>query len=104
MLRIIDTTTEMIENDEIPLDLETIVIKSNSVLQVSLSDWEKAGLRIGVSIEGFGSGYFNEEAYSDKEFALKEYKQVLSEVQKGNYSIELYGQNKLKLLLKNSNS
>jgi hypothetical protein len=64
-----------------------------------LTDWEKAGLRISVSVNGIGNGYFNEQPYSDRETALKKFQQVLAQVQNGNYSLELYENNKLKLIL-----
>jgi hypothetical protein len=103
MLRVIDQSKEIIgERVKIPLNLEKIVIKSNSPISLDLIDWEKGGLRIGVILEGFGSGFFNEKPYADREIALREYKHVLEQVQKGNYSLELYGYNKLKLLLTDS--
>ena len=103
MLKVVDSSKEMIERGtEVPLNLEKIVIKADSPIVISLIDWEKAGLRIGVSVKGLGNGRFNEEPYSDRETALREYQHVLAQVQNGNYSLELYGNNKLKLLLTDS--
>jgi hypothetical protein len=103
MLQVTDRSKEIIgERVKIPQNLEKIVIKANSPISLDLIDWENAGLRIGVVLEGFGSGFFNEKPYADREIALREYKHVLEQVQKGNYSLELYGHNELKLSLTDS--
>ena len=103
MIRVTDRSKEMIEQGtEVPLDLEKIVIKADSPISLDLIDWEKAGLRIGVSVEGIGNGYFNEQPYTDRETALRDYQHVLAQVQNGHYSLELYGKNKLKLVLTDS--
>lgn len=95
----LDRGKELERAAEIPLNLEKIVLKVDYLVKINLVDWMKNGLRIGVSVEGLGQGYFNEEPYSDKEFALKEYQNVVAQVQKGNYFLEFYGDRKLKLLL-----
>ena len=103
MLQVVDSSKELIKSGtEVPLTLEKIVIKTDSPINLDLIDWEKAGLRIGVSIDGLGQGYFNEQPYSDRKTALREYQHVLAQVQNGNYSLELYGKNKLKLSLTDS--
>ena len=103
MMQVVDSSKELIKpGTEVPLTLEKIVIKTDSPINLDLIDWEKAGLRIGVSIAGLGQGYFNEQPYSDRETALREYQHVLAQVQNGNYSLELYGKNKLKLSLTDS--
>lgn len=103
MLQVVDTSKEMIKNGtEVPLDLEKIVIKANSPIILDLIHWENAGLRIGVSVEGLGHGYFNNQPYTDRETALREYQDVLTQVQNGNYTLELYSKGELKLSLTDS--
>ena len=103
MIRVTDRVKEMIEPGiEVPLNLGKLIIKTDSPISLDLIDWKKRGLRIGVSVKGIGGGYFNKQPYSDRETALREYQHVLAQVQNGNYSLELYGNNKLKLLLTDS--
>lgn len=98
-----DSTTEIIEEvTDVPLDLDKIVIKADSPINLTLANWEKGGLRIRVYISGLGGGDFNEKPYPDRETALREYRHVLEQVQKGNYSLELYGKEYLKLVLTDS--
>jgi len=98
-----DQSKEVIEDGtEVPLDLGKIVIKAGSSISLDLIDWEKAGLRIGVSVEGLGDGNFNDRPYSDRETAMREYLHVLTQVQNGNYILELHENDELKLLLTDS--
>ena len=98
-----DSSKEIIERGpEIPLNLEKIIAKTNFQIDLNLIDWKKAGLRTSISVEGLGYGYFNEQPYSTRETALREYRHVLTQVQEGNYSLELYKKNKLKLSLTKS--
>jgi len=102
-MQVIDVSKETIESGtEVPLNLEKIVIKANSPISLNLIDWEKAGLRIGVSVAGLGHGFFNEQPYSDRETALREYQNVLTQVQNGNYRLELYSEGELTLSLTDS--
>ena len=99
-IQVVDRSRKMIESGiEVPLDLGKIVIKADSPISLDLIDWVYAGLRIGISVEGLGHGYFNDQPYVDRETALREYQNVLTKVQNGNYTLELYSKGKLRLLL-----
>lgn len=100
MLQVIDSSKRIIKSEkEIPLDLEKIVLKTDSSIRIDLIEWENAGLRITISVDGLGGGYFNEIPYTNEKIALKKYLNVLKQVKAGNYSLKLYKNNKLKLLL-----
>lgn len=102
-IRVSDMATEIIESkDDIPINLEKVVIKVPPKINLNLVDWGKNGLRIGVEIEGLGQDVFNEQPYSDKETAIKEYQHILEQINKGNYSIELLSRERLKLILTDS--
>ncbi|MBN1377040.1 hypothetical protein JW949_01760 [Candidatus Woesearchaeota archaeon] len=83
----------------IQFNLEKIIVKTKPFLTLSLDEWEKAGLRINISLEGFGHSYFNEKPYKNIPEAVDEFRDVLEKVEKGDYSLEIGGYNNLKLLI-----
>jgi hypothetical protein len=96
----IDRTIRVLKRDlSFPISLDKLMLKTNPKIEVSLDDWEKAGLRVGIRINGFGWGYFNEEPYKSDEIALKDYNKILVAIERGKYSIELFARGRLKLIL-----
>ncbi len=89
-----------IKQDELKLSLEKIIIKSDSSIQLRLDEWEKAGLRITILVEGFGFSYFNEIPYKSKENALTAYNCLIESIKQGHYSLEINGNNEIKIDLK----
>ncbi len=96
-MQVTDSTIEMIKEREISLNLERIIVVSKPVMKIELNHWEKAGLRINISVEGIGYGYFNDIPYKDRKTALREYKSLLTNLSSGNYVLELHGNGKIKL-------
>lgn len=88
-----------ISGANIPLNPEKLVFLAYSPLKIDLNDWEKGGLKITIQVEGLGHGYYNDEPYSDKETALREYDRILAQVQSGNYRLEVHDKHELKLVL-----
>lgn len=98
-LTTVDLSNEIIKRDELPLTLDSVVLKLRTPVVLDLIDWEEAGLRIVVSVEGLGDGYYNEVPYADRATALAQYAQVLDKVRAGQYSLELHEKGVLKLNL-----
>lgn len=100
---VVDASLEILETGKKILPkLERILIKEQlPPIEINLINWENAGLRIGIKMEGFGEGHYNEKPYLDREIASREFNYVLREVQNGNYQIKLLGHNKIELVLNN---
>jgi len=100
MITVTDLSKEIIKDDEFPLTLDNVILKLETpAIALNLVDWEKGGLRIGISVEGLGHGYFNEVPYTDKAVALAQYAHVMEKVMAGQYSLEIHENSVLKLNL-----
>lgn len=95
-----DSANEFIQGTDLKLNLENIAINAEVPIKIFLADWKHGGLKIAFSIEGFGKSYYNDVPYDSRENAIIAYKSLTENIQKGNYSIEINGYNKMKLNLR----
>ena len=95
-----DSTKGCTRRDKVDLANVVLRLDPDSKIELSLDEWIKKGWRIEVSVSGLGSGFYNDEPYPNKEVALQRYEEVLEKVRNKEYELEVYGNNKIKLIIK----
>ena len=83
---------EIQANERIPYDPKRAVLKpigEDLELELSLVELDKGGFQIRVSVNPYGGeGVYNNQPYTDKSQAQKEFERVKKEIRQGKYTLE----------------
>lgn len=84
---------------EVPVSIDNVVLdlSPNLKLDISFAEWKKAGWRIEIALEGFGSSFYNKEPYSDRETAEQEYKRLIKKIENKEYVLNIHAYNTMEL-------
>jgi len=81
---------------------ESLVLKlEDTEIELSLTDWEKDGLKIGFNVEGLGQGTFNKQPYANEKIAKQEYARIAQNIKEEKYFVEIHPNGELKLRIIN---